>query len=225
MLPDLPGWGSLPAVTRFHNWAEMAGIVILAFLVIAEVVSYKYGQRKDDLTEQQQEATNQRHDEEMARLHVEAADANERAAKLENEAAQARVEQERLKAQLAGRTISPDISAQLERLLSQHSGKINVQWSANDTEAQYLAIQIGNVFGKANWEVRTLAISLTGAIAFGVRIPDSPSPATEIVRNIFRSVGIRFSTEMPPIQNKTQAFGGTIPDAPIVFIGAKPIPR
>jgi hypothetical protein len=82
MLPDLPGWNSLPAAIRFHNWAEMAGIVFLAFLVIAEIVAYQYGHRKDDLTEQQQAATNQRHDEEMARLHLETAQANAQAALL-----------------------------------------------------------------------------------------------------------------------------------------------
>jgi hypothetical protein len=83
MLPDLPGWDSLPAVTRYHNWAEMAGIVAVALLVVFEVVTYQYGHRKDDLTEQHQSATNQRHDEEMARLHLDTAKANERAAELE----------------------------------------------------------------------------------------------------------------------------------------------
>ena len=73
MLPDLPGWDSLPTVTRYHNWAEITGIVVLFLLVIAEVISFQYGHRKDDLTERQQVTTNQRHDEEMARLHVEAA--------------------------------------------------------------------------------------------------------------------------------------------------------
>ena len=73
MLPDLPGWDSLPAVSRYHGWAELAGIVFVALLVVAEVIAYKYGHRKDDLTELQQNATNQRHDEDMARLHLEAA--------------------------------------------------------------------------------------------------------------------------------------------------------
>ncbi len=82
MIPDLPGWDSLPAVTRYHGWAEMAGIVFVALLVVAEIVAYKYGHRKDHLAEQQQIATNQRHDEEMARLHLDAAQANERAAGL-----------------------------------------------------------------------------------------------------------------------------------------------
>jgi hypothetical protein len=75
MIPDLPGWNSLPAVTRFHNWAEMAGIVFLALLVVAEVVAYKYGHRRDILTGQQQTATDQRHDDEIARVHLETANA------------------------------------------------------------------------------------------------------------------------------------------------------
>jgi hypothetical protein len=41
-------------------------------LVVAEIIAYRYGQRQDDLTGSQQEATEKRHDEEMARLHVEA---------------------------------------------------------------------------------------------------------------------------------------------------------
>jgi hypothetical protein len=83
MIPDLPGWDSLPTVTRYQNWAEIAGIIILVFLAIAEIVAYQYGHRKDDLTQQQQTEADRRHDEEMARLHVEAANARERAAILE----------------------------------------------------------------------------------------------------------------------------------------------
>jgi hypothetical protein len=76
MLPDLPGWDSLPAVSRYHSVAEIAGIIVLAALVVAEVVAYKYGKRKDFLTEHQQQATEQRHDKEMAQLHLDAAKAN-----------------------------------------------------------------------------------------------------------------------------------------------------
>jgi hypothetical protein len=41
MVPDLPGWDSLPAVTRFHNWAEIIGIVAVAILVVAEIIAYQ----------------------------------------------------------------------------------------------------------------------------------------------------------------------------------------
>ena len=86
-MPDLPGWNSLEQVSRFHGWAEFAGIVALAFLVVFEALAYWYGHRKDDLISVQ-------HDREMAQLNQRAADtsasaaaANERAATLEKEAA------------------------------------------------------------------------------------------------------------------------------------------
>jgi cell division protein FtsL len=230
MLPDLPGWDSLPAVTRFHNWAEMAGIIVVALLVVTEVVAYKYGHRKDDLTEQQQTATNQRHDDEMARLHLETAQITKEAetaraaiANANAQAAQARLEQERLKAELAWRTLSPQVVAQLEQILSKHPGKINVQHVANDTEALYLAIQLANIFGKAKWEVQMLSVTMGGALVFGLWSPNAPSSDTAIVRDALRAVNIGFSTDTLPPQG--MAFGGTIPDAPILFVGSKPIPQ
>jgi hypothetical protein len=85
MIPYLPGWDSLPTVTRYHNWAEMAGIIAVAVLVIAEVIQYKYGHRRDDLIAREQIATNKHHDEEMARLHLKTAQTRERAANAELE--------------------------------------------------------------------------------------------------------------------------------------------
>ena len=54
---DFPGWDSLESVTRLHSFFEMAGIVCLALLVVAEVLAFKYGNRKDVLTGAREEAT------------------------------------------------------------------------------------------------------------------------------------------------------------------------
>jgi hypothetical protein len=89
-MPNLPGWDSLDAVTRIHNWAEIFGIVSLALLVATEVLAYMYGHRQGDLINQAQDATERRHNEEMARLHLETAEANDRAT-------QANLQLERLK--------------------------------------------------------------------------------------------------------------------------------
>ena len=146
-------------------------------------------------------------------------------AKASERAAQAQLEQETLKAMLAWRSIPPQASAELERLLSRHPAKINMQWVATDVEAQYLTIQLANIFSNAKWQTRTLAISLNGGIAFGVRIPNSPSSAdTAIIRDAFRSAQIDFSTEMPKVRYDPMGFGA-IPDAPLIFIGSKPVPK
>jgi outer membrane murein-binding lipoprotein Lpp len=115
VMPDLPGWNSLAAVTRYHQWAEIIGIVILGFLVLAEGISYRYGQRKDDLTTRQQETTDKRHDEEMARLHADTEASKTETAKALAQAAEANriAEEERLarvkiEARLASRKLSPE---------------------------------------------------------------------------------------------------------------------
>ncbi len=134
MIPDLPGWDSLPTVTRYHNWAEMAGIFAVAFLVIAEIVSYKYGHRKDDLTEQQQTATNQRHDEEMARLHLETAKIQERSAKLEKEAAEAQLSLGKLQTPRAALLTDAALNAIAEKLKPFADTKFDTGLAANSGE-------------------------------------------------------------------------------------------
>jgi hypothetical protein len=51
-------------------------------LGVFEVISHRYSERKDELAAVEQDSTQRRHDEEMARLHLETAKANERAAEL-----------------------------------------------------------------------------------------------------------------------------------------------
>jgi hypothetical protein len=134
MLPDLPGWDSLSTVSRNHSIAEIAGIIILAALVVAEVASYKYGKRKDFLTEQQQHATDQRHDEEIARLHLEAAKANERAAETY--------------AQFAARAIKPEQAMALISKLKSAGFKVRILFGP-DTEAGAFAGKLYGIFREA----------------------------------------------------------------------------
>jgi hypothetical protein len=43
----LPGWNSVETTTRLHDFFEIAGIVFLALLVVAEVLAYMYGHQRD----------------------------------------------------------------------------------------------------------------------------------------------------------------------------------
>ncbi len=65
---SLPGWNSLPAVSRLHDLFEVGGIVILGLLVVAEVLAYRYGHRRDELLAIQEKAT-----QEASNKRVEAA--------------------------------------------------------------------------------------------------------------------------------------------------------
>ena len=49
----LPGWNSAETAAKFHDWFEIAGIVFLALLVVAEVLAYIYGHQRDQLISNQ----------------------------------------------------------------------------------------------------------------------------------------------------------------------------
>jgi hypothetical protein len=152
-----------------------------------------------------------------------AAAATERAKALEKEAEQARLEQEKLKAQLAWRVLPKKVTKTLENLLARTPSKINIQHVANDPEALYLAIQFSNIFGAAGWQVQMLSVTMAGTVVFGIFIPDNPSEITATVRNAFNQANIGYSADkLPP---PGFSFGGTIENAPILFIGSKPIRR
>jgi hypothetical protein len=80
-------------------------------LGVAEVASHRYGERKDELAAIEQNAKDKRHDEDMARVQHDTAQAIERAAQLEREAANARLETERLKQTVTWRTIPNDVAS------------------------------------------------------------------------------------------------------------------
>jgi hypothetical protein len=225
-----PGWDSIAWTgwwSGFFFWASIGSLMLLG---ASEVISHRYSERKDELAEIQQIVDKKAHDDEIARLHLDTAQITERAARLEKEAAearrdaaQARLEQERLRAQLAWRTISPEATTRLQTILAKNPGKINVQHVANDPEALYLAIQIANIFGQAKWQVQMLAMTMAGTVVFGLWIPESEASDLTNVRDAFRAVRTSFSTDkLPPAGI---SFGGAFPDAPIVFVGSKPIPQ
>jgi cell division protein FtsB len=167
IVPDLPGWDSLEAVTRFHRWAEIIGIVVLALLVIAELASYRYGQRKDDLTTQQQETTDKRHDEEMARLHLETAATNERAANLEHENELIRQNNLELEKALEPRLLEQLYSAEALKPFAEIQVFIV---SVPDFEARRLASQMAVMFQMAGWTHKVVPSANAEAIIDGVEV-------------------------------------------------------
>jgi hypothetical protein len=78
----IPGWDSIAGANTGSNIFFWAGIVALILLGVCEVISHRYGERKDVLVAQEQDETKRKHDEEIARLHLETAQANEHAAEL-----------------------------------------------------------------------------------------------------------------------------------------------
>ena len=219
-------WPSFETATRLQDAANMFGIGALVIGVIAAALVFWMGNVKEEYLRRELSETNARAEEAKAGVAIateNAAKANERAASLERDAAHAKLETERLKAQLAWRMLPQNLENSLKNTLSKHVGKINIQHVANDTEAQYFAIQLANIFGSAGWEVGLSSVSMSGVAIFGIWVPDTNSPSTQTVRNALIAIGIGFSTQALPVGGAGFSSGSTLTDAPILFIGSKPI--
>jgi len=146
----------------------------------------------------------------------------ERAAGSERAASEARLQQERLKEQLAWRAISPTVLAELTRLLALHRGSLVLAYTANDPEALYLAIQLSKAFANASWQATAESRTYASRIIFGITIPGDSADAVNI-RSAFSAVGIPFAVD--PVPPPDMSFGAsTAPPPTIVMIGSKPPP-
>jgi hypothetical protein len=88
----------------------------------------------------------------IAKAVTQTAKANERAAALEKEAANARAEQERLKAQLAWRRLTKEQHDFLVAALRPHATKLDLS-HPDDSEAALLASEIEQTLKEAGWTV------------------------------------------------------------------------
>src|ERR1700730_17440080 len=140
---------------NLHSWEELmlaslgvAGLIAFAvFMTTAAVVILT--RRENAETKREYETYKLTVEGQVAEAKREGIKAGEtagsalvRAAELEKEAANAKLETERLKATVAWRSISPEIAASLEKILSETPGSVNLRYTDGDPEALFLAIQI-----------------------------------------------------------------------------------
>ncbi len=156
-----------------------------------------------------------------------AAEAHERAATLEKDAADARLETERLKASVAWRELSGhNFVALTENLKRLPGGKVlSIE---KDPEIEALAIRFSQIFNAAEWKIYGGTVSLlSNKVAYGIIIPDTPN-STEL-RAAFKAADIPFSAEKLPWFQMTSPPFNKLSEkeeelVPVVFIGARPLP-
>ena len=143
-----------------------------------------------------------------------------RAAELEKEAANARLETEKIKKVVAWRMVPPESVIKLEQVLSAKPGSVNLRYMDGDPEALFLAIQISQLLSKANWQVASGSFKPSNAIIFGVILPNADSIDAQTLRKAFSEANISFSTDAVP-QSGVSFSVSTISGAPTLMIGSK----
>ena len=147
-----------------------------------------------------------------------------RAAELEKEASNARLETERIKSIVAWRTIPSAIALELEKILSAAPGSVNLRWMDGDPEALFLAIQLSQILSKAHWQVAPGSLKPANTIVFGINIPDASGPDAKTLRLAFSAAKIAFSPQPIPIEGTGFSIS-TIPGASMLMIGSRPPPQ
>src|SRR5260221_6659280 len=144
-----PGWDSIECAGWWSGFYFWFGIFCLFMLGVSEMVSHRYGQRRDALVAiaedarsrqrtQEEIATQQRHASEIGGLKEQLSEAEEKVLKLQK--------------QQADRRFSPEQKQMLIAALSPFNGQlINVTSVLRDSEAHQLAEDIASVFEGAAW--------------------------------------------------------------------------
>ncbi len=148
----------------------------------------------------------------------------ERIAVLNHETAQAQLEREQLKAELAWREWPPELVSTLQDHLAAQPASVTIQYIANDPETASFAIQINNTFYAAKWDTRMLSASYTGMLITGLFVIGSDETAVENTRAAFRATGINHSTDTPPREPYMKSGDGRPSDV-MIIVGSKPRPR
>src|SRR5260221_7182328 len=144
-----PGWDSIECAGWWSGFYFWFGIFCLFMLGVSEMVSHRYGQRRDALVAiaedarsrqrtQEEIATQQRHASEIGGLKEQLSEAEDKVLKLQK--------------QQADRRFSPEQKQMLIATLSPFKGQlVDITSVLGDSEAHKLAEEIASVFAGAEW--------------------------------------------------------------------------
>jgi hypothetical protein len=206
----IPGWDSITSANSWSNFYFWAGIIALLALGVFEVFSHRYTERKDELVALQQDETRRAHDEEIARLHLETAQANERGAEASQRAADAQLELTKLKTRRAQLLTPEAIGSIIEKLKPFSGTKFDIGHASEGREQwdflwllEPLFPQAGWVFvdwdgpkkfGKQNWTMQTHSYGVANVLNVSIELnPEGRErllPAATALADALNGVGI-----------------------------------
>ena len=215
----IPGWDSVGGAHFWSNiffWASISALILLG---VFEVLSHRYSERKDELAAIEQADSQRQHDDEMTRLHLETAQAQERAAQAQLELGKYR----------APRVLTAEQQRAIEEALRPFAGQQYALSVAPGIEPAALLCVLDGVLSRAGW-IQHAAIgsvtvgtdcgtaALNGLSGIDARRGPDATPATIAAINALGAAlapteaAARLATD--PVNNQTR-------DVIILMVGAK----
>jgi hypothetical protein len=231
-----PNQSKLRTATDRLNNANRAYLIFGAFIGVFSVLTlgasfliYRFSNEKSAIEQSISDQKDRDMEAYKAGVAVQVASANKaasdaliRAAQLEKDAADARLETERLKAAVTWRTLSNSEAAHLQAALGRRPGAVNLRYMDGDPEALFLAIQISKILAAAHWQVAGGSWKPGGMLVFGLILPDGTGNDAQALRAAFSAAGLSFSTNLPPPSGSSVSFNeATIPGAPTLIVGSR----
>jgi hypothetical protein len=177
---------------RFSWWNSWGGKISGSVLIVALAVELITLVKTNSISGQV-----------IAFIGDQAAETRERAAILEKDAELARLEQERLKALVTWREITPEQREILISHLESQGGEVTIGYAQNDPEAFAFGALISHVFGLINekhskiiWNVspNPLPRIYNNIMYFDLFISDPENATTKVLREAFSAAHIEFRT-------------------------------
>jgi hypothetical protein len=230
----LPGWNTVSAADWWESFWFWGSVVALILLGMAQVISHRYGIRRDELAAEQRRQTDQAHEQTVADLHDQASRADEKAAMAGKEAAEfgkeaaefgkaaaeARLETEKLRRTFQWREITTATANDLIATLAVRKGSVNIRYIDGDPESLSFAQQIGYTLSDAGWNVSAGGIKLENVLVGGLYLPDDDSPDAAALRHAFAIAKVPYATDRLSARTVDMA-ATTIPGAPLLLVGSK----
>jgi len=191
-------WGySIPFWEAVFRWSTIAAFVLGGAGVTAAFISTWVGAKLGDVSQNEFNLKLEAAKVEVASANARAGAAEERAAQanvtaanLEKDAAVARLEQERLKQQLAWREVTPHQAEAIRNTLKKANLQITIFWIAGDAEGSAFARRLAEALLSAGSTISGFApTGMLGAEKHGLSISGSEKEECELLATALRAAG------------------------------------
>lgn len=223
-------WNSLDKLSRLNTWVLALAATFGFLAAVFVVASWFTGTRVAALQDRELERYKSDAGIKIANANEMSARANERAGKLEKEAADLTTKNLELEAAISPRRLTRREQSALASLTGFAGQTVEIKSYSSDTEGLILATQVLDALSKAGIRVQDnrLTMQPAGSVVFGISVDGSERKLVAALRNALSRDGSLMASSTVPSPGLAfsvsfGAYSGGPPPGAIIVVGAKPL--